>query len=122
VDNKKKKQKIMKKKNAKEGNIPTTTRHVESDKPISRNHAGSVDGVVTSKNRKPKFPCRIFKGDRDCPDIPKVIEVWSQVSSQSTSLATAIHAGENPSTSNQVLSKKGKVKFPCLLCKEMHCT
>jgi hypothetical protein len=125
VDKKKKKRKIKKKKTKKEENIPTTAGHVGSDQPTSGHHAGSVDGVIKSnkKNRKPKFPCRICKGDhllKDFPGIPKVVEVWSQVSSQSMSLVVAGHAGDNPSTSNQVGNKKGKVKFPCLLCKEMH--
>jgi hypothetical protein len=37
--------------------------------------------------------------------------------------AIAGHASDNPSTSNhQVGGKKGQVKIPCWLCKEMHCT
>jgi hypothetical protein len=78
VDKKKKKQKIKKNKNKKEGNLLTTARHVGSDQPASGNHFGSVDGVVMYKNCKPKFPCRICKGDnllKDFPGIPKVVEV-----------------------------------------------
>jgi hypothetical protein len=62
-DKKKKKQKIKKKKTKKEKNLPTTAGHVGSDQETSRHHAGSVDGVITSKNRNPKFPCRLCKGD-----------------------------------------------------------
>jgi hypothetical protein len=47
--------------------------------------------------------------------------VWSQVSSQSMSLATTGHASDIPSTGN-VGNKKGKSKFPFLLCKGMHHT
>jgi hypothetical protein len=47
--------------------------------------------------------------------------VWSQGSQPTCHQPLAGHAGDKPSTSdNQVGSKKGKVKFPCLLCKEMH--
>jgi hypothetical protein len=127
VDKKKKKRKIKKKKNKLGGKLPTTAGHVGSDQPTIVHHVGSVDNVdkSTKTHRKPKFPCRICKGDhllKDFPGIPKVVEVWSQ-GSQPMSSATAGHAGDNPSTSdNQVGSKKGKVKFPCLLCKEMHHT
>jgi hypothetical protein len=39
------------------------------------------------------------------------------------SLATKSHVGENPSTSDhKVGGKKGKVKIPCWLCREMHLT
>jgi hypothetical protein len=48
--------------------------------------------------------------------------VWSQVSSQSVSSAIASHVSDNPSTSTQVGNNKVKVKFPCLLCKDMHHT
>ena len=116
MDKKKKKSKIKNKKNKKEGKIPTNVGHVGSNQPTFGHHAGSVDGVVKSKkkNHKRKFPCMICKGDhilKDFLGIPKVIEVWSQVSSQSMSSTTAGHAGDNPSTSNEVGSKKGKIKF-----------
>jgi hypothetical protein len=74
-------------------------------------------------HHKPKFPCRLCKGDhllKDFPSIPKVVEVWSH-GSQPMSSVVAGHDGDKPSTRyNQVGSKKGEVKFPCLLCKEMH--
>ena len=48
--------------------------------------------------------------------------MWSE-GAQPVSLVVADHASEKPSTSdNQVGSKKGKFKFPSLLCKEMHRT
>jgi hypothetical protein len=119
VDKKKKKNKLG-------GNLPTTTGHVGSDQPNIFHHVGSVDNVekFTKTHHKPKFPCRICKGDhllKDCHGIPKVVEVCSE-GSQPASSAVVDHAGDKPSTSdNQVGCKKGKVKFPCLLCKEMHC-
>jgi hypothetical protein len=46
--------------------------------------------------------------------------VWYQ-GSQPTSSVVASLASENLSTSdNQIGSNKGKLKFPLLLCKEMH--
>jgi hypothetical protein len=71
------------------------------------------------KNLKPKFPCSLCKGDhflRDCPGIPKVLEMWSSVAS-----AFSRHAGDAPSTSDiQVGKKKTTIKFPCMLCKGDH--
>jgi hypothetical protein len=65
----------------------------------------------------------LCKGDyllKYCLGIPKVVEVWSE-GSQPMSSVVAGHVGDKPSTSdNKVGCKKGKVKFPCLLCKDMH--
>jgi hypothetical protein len=75
--------------------------------------------MIKMKNLKPKFPCSICNGDhflRDCPGIPKVLEMWS-----STSSASVGHAGDTPSTSDvQVGKKKTVVKFPCMLCRGDH--
>jgi hypothetical protein len=68
---------------------------------------------------KPKFPCSICKGDHflmDFPSIPKVLEMWSSMSSAPTG-----HVGDTPSTSDVKLGKKKTtVKFPCMLCKGDH--
>jgi hypothetical protein len=49
---------------------------------------------------------------RDCPGLPKVLEMWS-----STSLALDVHVGDAPSTSDVTIGKKKTtVKFPCMLC------
>jgi hypothetical protein len=49
--------------------------------------------------------------------------VWSMGSQQPMSLATAIHVGDNPSTSDhKVRGKKGKVRIPYRLCGEKHLT
>jgi hypothetical protein len=88
----------------------------------------SVDNVENPTNigHKPKFPCRICKGDHllnHFPGIPKVLEVWSMGSQQPMSPVTASHAGDNPSTNDhKVGGKKGKVRIPCRLCGEMHLT
>jgi hypothetical protein len=119
IDKKKKKQK-EKKKNQK-GTKPPTTSNVGSKQPATVNSTGSVDKVdkVKTKNLKPKFPCSLCKGDhflRDFPGIPKVLEMWSSMSS-----ASAGHAGDTPSTSDvKVGKKKTTVKFPCMLCKGDH--
>jgi hypothetical protein len=116
-DKKKKKRKIKKKKDKKGRNQPTIVHHV-----------GSVDdvGKPTNTGRKPKFPCRICKGDhllRDFPGLPKVLEVWSMGSQQPMSPASGHHVDDNPSTSDHMVrGKKGKVNIPCWLCKEMHHT
>ena len=68
-------------------------------------------------HRKPKYPCKLCKGDHfliNCPGIPKVLEVWSEKSHQ---------LSIDPSTcDSQVPGKKGKVRFPCKLCKGSHQT
>jgi hypothetical protein len=85
------------------------------------NHTRSVDKVDKSKmkNPKPKFPCRICKGNhflRDFPGLPKVLEMWSSMSS-----APVGHAGDTPSASDiKVGKKKRTVKFPFLLCEGDH--
>jgi hypothetical protein len=104
VNKKKRKRKIKKKKNKLGGKLPTTAGHVGSDQPASFHHARSVDNLNKSikTHRKPKFPCRIYKGDhllKDFHGIPKVVEVWSQ-GHQPASSTTAGHDGDKPSTSD----------------------
>jgi hypothetical protein len=121
VDKKKKKKKEKKKKNQKGTKPPTTSSHVGSEKLATVNRIGSIDKVDKSKtkNLKPKFPCRICKGDhflRDFSSLPKVLEMWS-----STSLAPIEHVGDTPSTSDIKIGKKNRnVKFPFLLCEGDH--
>jgi hypothetical protein len=120
IDKKKKKRKEKKKKNQK-GTKPPTTSNVGSKQPTTVNSTRSVDKVdkVKMKNLKPKFPCSLCKGDhflRDCPGIPKVLEMWSSIS-----FAPVGHAGDTPSTSDVKVGKnKTTVKFPCMLCKGDH--
>jgi hypothetical protein len=121
VDKKKKKQKEKKKKNQK-GTKPTTTSgHVGYEKPTTVNHTRSIDKVDKSKtkNPKPKFPCRLCKGNhflRDLPGLPKVLEMWYSMSS-----TYARHVDETPSTSDVKDGKKNRtIKFPCMLCEGDH--
>jgi hypothetical protein len=93
VDKKKKKRKGKKKKNQKETKPPTTSGHVGSEQLDTINHTGSVYKVDKSKmnNPKPKFPSRLCKGDhflRDFPRLPKVLEMWSSMSSAHVEHAT----------------------------------
>jgi hypothetical protein len=120
VDKKKKKQKEKKKKNQK-GTKPLTTLDVGSKQPAIVNCTRSVGEVnkIKMKNLKPKFPCSLCKGDhflRDFPGLPKVLEMWSSMSS-----APARHDGDAPSTSDVKFGKKNTiVKFPSMLCKGDH--
>jgi hypothetical protein len=120
IDKKKKKQKEKKKKNQK-GTKPPTTSNVESKQPTTVNSIGSVDEVnkIKTKNLKPKFPCSLCKGNhflRDCPGIPKVLEMCSSTSSSSVG-----HVGDAPSNSDVKVGKnKITVKFHCMLCKFDH--
>jgi hypothetical protein len=120
VDQNKKKRKEKKKKSPKRTKTPTTP-DVGSKKPAIVNSTGSVEEInkIKRKNPKPKFPCRLCKGDhflRDCPGLTQVLEMWSSTSSTSIS-----HVDDTLSTSDiKVCKKKKTVKFPCMLCKGNH--
>jgi hypothetical protein len=125
--NKKKKKRKNKKKKIKQGSkLPTSVKHV-GKQPVTVNRTGSVDDVkITQTTRKPKYPCRLCKGNhllKDCPGLSKVIEVWSTHPRQPTLLASEQHADDLPSTSHDTVGKKkSRVKFPCMLCKGSHLT
>jgi hypothetical protein len=80
VNKKKKKRNIKKKKDKQGSKLPTTAKHVGKQL-VTVNRVGRVDDVkITQTTRKPKYPCRLCKGShliKDCPGLPKVIEVWS---------------------------------------------
>ena len=73
-----------------------------------------------------EFPCRLCKGDhllKDCHGLSLVLEEWSKVSRQFMSSASGHHTDDAPSTSDSMVkSQKGKVRNPCLLCKEIKFT
>jgi hypothetical protein len=126
VDKKKKKRKNKKKKNKQGSKIPTTVGRV-GKKPVTVDHAGSVDDVkITQTTRKPRYPCRLCKGShilKDFPGLSKVIEVWSTHPRQPMSSASEQHVDDLPSTSQNTLGKKkSRVKFPCRLCRGSHQT
>jgi hypothetical protein len=119
VDKKKKKHKEKKKNQT--GTKPPTTSDVGSKKPTIFYHNGSVDAVdkIKTNNMKPKFPCSLCKVDhfmRYFHGIPKILEIWSSMSSAPTG-----HDGDTLSTSDVKVGKNKKtVKFPCMLCKGGH--
>jgi hypothetical protein len=126
MDKKKKKRKNKKKKNKQGSKLPTTVKHV-GKKPVIVDHAGSVDDAKkTQTTCKPKYPCRLCKGShllKDCPGLPKVIEVWSTHPDQPMSSASEQHADDLPSTSHDTIGKKkSRVKFPCMLYKRIYLT
>jgi hypothetical protein len=125
--NKKKKKRKNKKKKIKQGSKhPTTVKHV-GKQPVTVTRAGSVDDVkITQTTRKPKYPCRLCKGNhllKECPSLSKVIGAWSTHPRQPMSLASEQHVDDFPSTSHDLVGKKkSRVKFPCMLCKGSHLT
>ena len=119
---KKKTKRKAKNKNTKRNVIaPTYDLHVGIP-PATDHDAGSID-VPISGSCKPKFPCRICKGDhliKDCPSISLVLEVWSK---HPLSSVSNHHVDDAPSTSDSLVkSQKGKVRYPFFLCKDMHRT
>jgi hypothetical protein len=126
VNKKKKKRKIKKKKDKQGSKPPTTVKNV-GKQPVTISHAGSVDDVkITQTTRKPKYPCKLYKGShllKECHSLSKAIEAWSTHPRQPTSLASEQHADKPPSTSHGTVGKKkSRVKFPCMLCKGSHLT
>ena len=78
----------------------------------------------TQRSCKTKFPCRLCKGDhllKYCHGLVLGLEEQSKVSRQDMSSTYGHHVDDPPSTSDStVKSRKGKVRNPCLLCKDMH--
>jgi hypothetical protein len=126
VNKKKMKRKIKKKKDKQGSKPPTTIKHV-GKQPVTVNCAGSVDDVkIAQTTHKPKYPSRLCKGShlfKDCPGLPKVIEVWYTHPRQPMSSASEQHVDDFPSTSHDIVGKKkSRAKFPCMLCKGIHLT
>ena len=56
-------------------------------------------------------------------DHDKILEVWPKASQQPMSISSSHHTDDTPSTSDSMVkSRKGKFRYPCLLCKDMHLT
>jgi hypothetical protein len=102
VDKKNKKRKITKKKNKQGSKLPTNSEHV-GKKPVTVDHVGSVDDAkITQTTRKPKYPCKLCKGNhllKDCPGLSKVIEAWCTRPCQPMSSSSEQHVDDLPSTS-----------------------
>jgi hypothetical protein len=118
--------KNTKKKNKQGDKLPATVGHVGGKQPTTVHQDESVDNVMKPKNigHKPKFPYNLCKGENlliHFPSILKVLDVRSQDSQQPMSPSITGHARDSSSTNdNQDGDRKGKVKFPCKLCGEMH--
>jgi hypothetical protein len=117
--NKKKKKRKNKKKKAKQGSkLPTIVKHV-GKKPVIVNHAGSVDDVkITQTTRKPKYPCKLCKGNhllKDFPGISKAIEAWSTHPHQTMSLAFKQHTND-PRQLVTILLGRRKVESSSRAC------
>ena len=115
MDKNKKKRKIKKKKN----------KQKTKSQPITPPSAESVE-FHTQRLCKPKFPCRLCKGDhllKYCHGMSLVLEEWFKVSRQPMSSASGHHTNDPPLTNVSVVKiQKGKVTNPCFLCKDMHFT
>ena len=73
---------------------------------------------------KPKFPCKLCKGDhllKESLGLSRVQEEWSKRSKLFVSSTFDHHVDDTPSTGHPLVKgHKGKVLYPCLLCKAMH--
>ena len=76
------------------------------------------------KPHKVWYPWKLCVRDhllQNCPNIPQILEEWSSRSHHPVSSTSRDHVGDTPSTSgSKDHGKKGKVKFPCRLCKGNH--
>ena len=111
-----------KKKNTKQKVIAPPFDHHVGSPLASDHHAGSIDVPVFSTH-KAKFPCRICKGDhllKDCPSLSLMSEVWSK---HPLSSVSDHHVDDASSTNDSLVkSRKGRVRYRCFLCKDMHRT
>ena len=99
----------------------------KKDKKEKKNQLSDLDGAHSKRTpEKPKFPCKLCKGDHllnGCLRLSHVQEEWSKRSKLSVSSTSDHHVDDTPSTSDPLLkSRKGKVRNPCLLCKDMQFT
>ena len=82
--------------------------------------------LVLREHSKTNFLCKLCKGDhllKESPSLSRVQEEWSKRSKPSVSSTSDHHVDDTPSTSDPLVKgPKGKVLYPCLICKAMHCT
>ena len=99
----------------------------KKDKKEKKQQPSALDGARSKRKlEKPKFPCKLCKGDhliKECLGLSRVQEEWSKRSKSSVSSTSDHHVDDTPSTSDPfVKGRKGKVLYPCLICKAMHRT
>ena len=75
---------------------------------------------------KPKFPFKLCKGGhllKECPGLSRVQEEWYKRFKTSVSSTSDHHVDDTPSTSDPLVKgHKGKVLYPCLICKAIYRT
>ena len=110
---KKKKKKKTKKKKLDKGEASSTA--IAPKKP-------SID-KPSNPPRKVKFPCMLCTGDhllRDCPGIPKVLEVWSNGRPPLPLVSGSQVGGTSSASAGKTLKKQGKLANPYKLCGGNH--
>ena len=73
---------------------------------------------------KVKFPCMLCTGDhllRDCPGIPKVLEVWSNGRPPLPLASGSQLGGTSLAAAGKAPKKQGKITNPCKLCERAPC-
>ena len=99
----------------------------KKDKKEKKQQLSTLNGAHFKRTpRKPKFPCKLCKGDhllKECPGLSHVQEEWSKRSKPSVSSTSDHHVDDTPSTSDPLVKgHKGKVLYHCLIFKAMHRT
>ena len=89
----------------------------KKDKKEKNQQPSTLDGARSKKTpEKPKFPCKLCKGDhlrKECPNLSRVQEEWSKRSKPSVSSTFDHHVEDTPSTSDPLVKgRKGKVLYP----------
>ena len=76
----------------------------KKDKKEKKQQPSTLDGAYSKGTlRKPKFPCKLCKGDhllKECPVLSRVQEEWSKRSKPSVSSTSDHHVDDTPSTSD----------------------
>ena len=89
----------------------------KKDKKEKKQQLFSLNGAHSMRTAgKPKFPCKLYKGDhllKECPSLSRVQEEWSKRSKPSMSSTSNHHVDDTPSTSDLLVKgRKGKVLYP----------
>lgn len=100
---------------------PTSASHVQDSPQTTASHVGGmeVDKKPGRRSFKPKFPCKICKGDHLthlCPGIPEVQKIWSESESTSTPRSDMVsHQSHQPLVDNVVKPVQSLADYTPLL-------
>ena len=99
----------------------------KKDKKEKKQQPFDFDGAHSKRmTKKPKFPCKLCKRGhllKEYPGLSSVQEEWYKRYKSSVSSTSDHHVDDTPSTSDPLgKGRKGKVLYPCLICKTMHRT